>query len=82
MYKDVFGDVANRTLPSSRKFDHKINLKDTFKLHKCKIYPLNAKEEKAMNDFIDEHLTKGTIIPSKPPQSSPFFFVGKKDSSL
>jgi hypothetical protein len=82
MYKDIFGDVANGTLLPSRKFKHMIDLKETFKLRKCKIYPLNTKEEKVMNDFIDKHLAKGTIVPSESPQSSPFFFVSKKDGSL
>ncbi|KAG2737917.1 hypothetical protein P692DRAFT_20638702, partial [Suillus brevipes Sb2] len=26
MYKDIFGDVANGTLPPNRKFDHRIDL--------------------------------------------------------
>jgi len=82
VYKDVFGEPTIGTLPPKRKFDHGIDLKESFEPRKCKIYPLNAKEEQAMNEFIDEHLKKGTIVPSSSPQSSPFFFVGKKDGSL
>jgi hypothetical protein len=44
-----------------------------------KIYPLNPEEEKLMKEFIDEHLTKGTIQKSSSPQAFPFFFVDKKD---
>ena len=81
-YQDIFSNQAMNKLPPTWKFDHGIELKPDFEPRKCKIYPLNAKEEEAMNAFIDEHLAKGSIIPSQSPQSSPFFFVGKKDGSL
>ncbi|KAG2060655.1 hypothetical protein BDR06DRAFT_871637, partial [Suillus hirtellus] len=81
-YKDAFGEVTNGTLPPERKFDHKIILKDSFESCKCKIHSLNTAEEKAMNDFIGKHLPKGTIVPSKSLQLSPFFYVAKKDGSL
>jgi len=32
-----------------------------------------------IQQFIDDHLRKGYIRPSKSPQTSPVFFVGKKD---
>jgi hypothetical protein len=35
-----------------------------------------------MKAFLDEHIAKDFIQPSKSPQASGFFFVGKKDGSL
>ena len=38
------------------------------------------KREEAQN-FVEDYLRKGYTIPSKSPQTSPVFFVGKKDRS-
>jgi hypothetical protein len=81
-YKDIFDKAAMDGLPPVRHYDHKITMKPDFTPWNCKLYPLSPIEEKAMNEFIDEHLAKGTIVPSKSPQASPFFFVRKKDGSL
>ena len=37
-------------------------------------------EQKEVSEFIDEQLAKGYIHPSKSEQTSPIFFVLKKDS--
>ena len=63
-------------------YDHTIDLKLTFIPKIAKVYPLNPKENKACQAFIDEHLETGCIIPSKSLQAAPFFFVPKKDGSL
>ena len=46
----------------------------------CKTYPLSDKETEMLDKYIDENLKKGYIWSSPSPQSSPFFFVAKKDS--
>jgi len=51
-------------------------------LKDCKIYPLNVKEQKELDKFLDEHLKSGRIRLSKLPCAAPFFFVKKKDGSL
>ena len=43
---------------------------------------MTREEDKALDKFIDEHLLKGYIEPSKSPYASPFFFVKKKDGKL
>jgi hypothetical protein len=48
----------------------------------CKIYPLSPAERQAEEEWINEQLKKGYIRPSKSPQASLFFFVGKKDGKL
>jgi len=50
-----------------------------FKPSKAKVYPLSRNEREEVQKFMDEHLKKGYIRPSKSQQTSPVFFVGKKD---
>ena len=47
-----------------------------------RIYALTQAEQKALETFIQEHLAKGYIRPSKSPYASPFFFIKKKDGKL
>jgi RNase H-like domain found in reverse transcriptase/Reverse transcriptase (RNA-dependent DNA polymerase) len=42
--------------------------------------PMNEQEE--LDRFLEEHLRKGYIIPSKSPIASPVFFIKKKDGRL
>lgn len=60
--------------------DHVITLKegapDTLD---CKVYKQTTEEEKAMQEFINEHLDKGYIKPSNSPYASPLFYRKKKD---
>ena len=46
---------------------------------KAKVYLLSRNEREEVQKFIDEHLKKGYIRSSKSQQTSPVFFVGKKD---
>ena len=46
-----------------------------------KIYTLTKPEQGALEDFIQEHLKKGYIKPSKSPYAAPFF-IKKKDGKL
>jgi len=43
------------------------------------VYPLSRNEKEKVQKFVDEHLKKGYIRPSKSPQMLLVFFVGKKD---
>jgi hypothetical protein len=72
------------TLPPKRHYDHRIQLKDEdkFEGRRDKVYPLSLTQEAELDKFLDEHLAKGTIVPSKSPQASGFFFLKKKDGSL
>jgi len=47
-----------------------------------KIYPLNPLEQEELQKFVQDHLSKGYICPSKSPYTSPFFFIKKKDGEL
>ena len=62
-------------------WDHAIDLKETFKPQKGKIYPLSKNERKEVQNFVDDQLRKRYIRPSKSSQTSPVFFMSKKDKS-
>jgi len=66
-------------MPTRKVWNHTIDLKETFKPQKEKIYPLSKNEREKVQKFIDNQLRKGYIRPSKSPQMSLVFFVGKKD---
>ena len=78
-YLDIFSEKATSRFPLQKPWDHAINLKDSFKPKKGRLIPLLSEEQKEVSEFIDEQLTKGYICPSKSEQTSPVFFVPKKD---
>ena len=47
-----------------------------------KIYSLTQPKQKALKEFIKDHMKKGYICLSKTPYASPFFFIKKKDGKL
>jgi hypothetical protein len=51
-------------------------------MKKCGIYCLTPAETLALKEYIDDHLCKEYICPSKSPIASPFFFLAKKGSGL
>ena len=62
-----------------KPWDHAIDLKDMFKAKKGHIIPLSPAEQEEVTAFLDDQLKKGYIYPSKSPQTSPVFFIPKKD---
>jgi len=75
----VFGKVESERMLVRKVWDHAIDLKEDFKASKAKVYPLSQNERDEVQKFVNEHLKKGYIQPSKSQQTSPVFFVGKKD---
>ena len=80
-WKKVFGKVDSERMLTRKIWDHAIDLKETFKPQKGKIYPLSKNEREEVQSFVNDQLRKEYIRPSKSPQMSPVFFVGKKDGS-
>jgi len=80
-WRKVFGKVESERMPIRKIWDHAIDLKEMFKPQKGRIYPLSRDEREEVQNFINNQLRKGYIRPSKYPQTSPVFFVGKKDGS-
>jgi len=75
----VFGKVESERMLVRKVWNHAIDLNDNFKASKARVYPLSRNEKEEVQKFVDDHLKKGYIRPSKSPQMSPVFFVGKKD---
>ena len=65
---------------STRKVqNHAIDLKEEFKASKAKVYPLSRNEREEVQNFVDKHVKKGYIRPTKLQQTLLVFFVEKKD---
>ena len=77
----MFGKVKSERMPTRKVWDHAINLKEMFKSRKRRIYPLSKNEREKVQNFVEDQLRKGYIRPLKFSQTSPVFFVGKKDGS-
>ena len=80
-WRKVFGKVELERMPTRKTWDHAIHLKETFKPRKGRIYPFSKNEREEVQNFVEDQLRKGYIRPSKSPQTSPVFFVDKKDGS-
>ena len=75
----VFRKVKSERMPVRKVWDHAIDLNGDFKASKARVYPLSRNEKEEVQNFVDKHLKKGYIRPSKSPQTSPVFFVAKKN---
>ena len=75
----VFSKKESECMLLWKPWDHTIDLKDTFKPKKGHIIPLLPAEQEEVTVFLDDQLKKGYIHSSKSPQTSPVFFVPKKD---
>ena len=75
----VFGKVELERMPVRKVWDHTIDVKEDFKPSKAKVYPLSRNKRDEVQKFVNEHLKKRYIRPSKSQQTLPVFFVRKKD---
>ena len=75
----VFSKKESKCMPLWKPWDYTIDLKDTFKPKKGHIIPPSLEEQEEVTAFLDDQLKKGYIRPSKSPQTSPVFFIPKKD---
>ena len=66
-------------MPMRKIWNHAIDLKKIFKPRKGRIYPLSRNKREEIQNFVEDQLRKGYIRLSKSPQTSPVFFVSKKD---
>jgi hypothetical protein len=78
-YLSVFLKEKASQHPEHKLWDHRINLKPGFIPKTHKAFPLPLDEMKLAEEFVKENLQKEYIRTSKSPQSSPFFFINKKD---
>jgi len=80
-WRKVFGKMKLERIPTRKVWDHTIDLKETFKPKKERIYLLSKDKRKKVQKFIDNQLRKGYIRFSKSSQMSLVFFVAKKNRS-
>jgi len=80
-WRKVFGKVESERMLTRKIWDHAIDLKEIFKPQKENIYPQSKNEREEVQNFVEDQLRKGYIRPSKSLQTSPVFFIGKKDGS-
>jgi len=80
-WRKVFGKMKLERIPTRKVWDHTIDLKETFKPKKERIYLLSKDKRKKVQKFIDNQLRKGYIRFSKFPQMLLVFFVAKKNRS-
>ena len=80
-WRKVFGKVKSERMPTRKVWDYAIDLKETFKPRKERIYPLSKNKREEVQNFVEDQLRKGYIRLSKSPQTSPVFFIRKKDGS-
>ena len=76
---NVFLKLKSKCMPLRKPWDHRIDLKEDFPLKKGRLIPLSINEQKEMEAFLDDQLSKGYICPSNSQQTSLVFFVPKKD---
>jgi len=76
-----YESIANK-LPPHRPYDHRIPLKEGFKLPFGPLYSLARHELEACKKWIEENLDKGFIQASSSPARAPILFVKKGDGSL
>jgi len=80
-WRKVFGKVESERMPTRKIWNYAIDLKETFKPRKERIYPLSKDKKEEVQKFVEDQLRKRYIRLSKSPQTSPVFFVEKKNGS-
>jgi hypothetical protein len=58
-YKDVFICKIFNSLPAHSSFDHQINLEESFVPQRGKVYAISPREQKALDEFLEESLSSG-----------------------
>jgi len=78
-YLSVFKKKESECYLCASRGITRLKPKSGFQLKKSKVYALSPKEQEEVDDFINEQLRKGIYMTIKSPQTSPIFFVPKKD---
>ena len=79
----IFSEEHSQRLPQHTIWDHAIELLPGAPTTlPGRLLPLTQEEITECHKFVEEHLGRGTIRPSKSPYAANFFFVKKKDGKL
>jgi len=75
-FTHLFNKKKFEKLLEKHEWDHKINLMDeASKELNAKVYTMTLKEEKALNQWLDEQLKAGLIVESKSRYAAPCFYI-------
>jgi hypothetical protein len=81
-YLDVFMEKEAIPLPLHQPWDHIVTLTpDAPPLISYRVYPLSHREEEFQVKYIQKQEDAGLIQKSKPPYSTPIFYIKKKNRS-
>ena len=69
----VFSKKASERMPIRKPWDHVIEMKPGYEPKKVKNIPLSPQEQKEVEEFLNDKLSKGYIWESKSPQTSAIF---------
>ena len=75
----MFEKKDSERMPTRKAWDHAIDLREGFVPKKRKIYLLLRVEREKVQEFVKDQLRKRYIRPLKSPQTSPVFFMPKKN---
>jgi len=82
-FTHLFNKKKFEKLPDRREWDHEINLiENAPKKLNAKAYAMTIKENKVLNQWLDEQLKVGLIKESKSRYVAPCFYIPKKDRYL
>ena len=84
-YLNVFNRSKADKLPPYRLYNHRLEFIDNADksgLLKSRIYSMSGHKLKQIKKYLDEHLRKGFIVPSKAPFASPVLFAEKPNGEL
>ena len=82
-FSELFNEEApEEALPPHRNWDHAIDLKPGTQPKKFKIYPLTQAQRDALDEYVNDFISKGFIRESKSPAGYPVFYMPKLDGGL
>jgi len=77
-WKKVFRKVESERMPTRKVWDHTIDLKETFKLQKGRIYPLSKNEKEEVQNFVEDQLRRDISDHQNPPKHHQFSLWARK----
>jgi len=81
-FSDVFAKTGADQLPPHRIYDCAVDLRPGATPPTGRAYNLTVAEDTAMQEWLQDNLSRGFIRKSSSPYAAPCFFVKKKDASL
>jgi hypothetical protein len=75
----LFKRKASERMLVQKLWNHVIDMKPRFEPKQAKIILLSPQEQKEVEEFLNDQLSKGYIQELKSPQTLAVFFVPKKD---